>query len=73
MGVRAQNQTGLRAYTLSQPKIQKRREFMKKKTYQRPELRRYGTVEQITLRATCCGADSAGSNRRPTNAYSGWF
>jgi hypothetical protein len=46
---------------------------MKKKVYQQPELRRYGTVEQITLQRGGNSSDSAGSNRRPSNAYSGWF
>jgi hypothetical protein len=46
---------------------------MKKKVYQQPELRRYGTVEQITLRSMGNSSDAAGSNRRPSNAYSGWF
>ena len=46
---------------------------MKKKTYQQPELRRYGTVEQITLNSMASNNDAAGSNRRPSNAYSGWF
>jgi len=46
---------------------------MKKKTYQRPGLRRYGTVEQITLNGMGSRNDAANNNRRPSNAYSGWF
>jgi len=43
-----------------------------KKAYERPVLCRYGTIEQITLRGMDSSSDSAGSNRRPSNVYSGW-
>ena len=44
----------------------------KKKAYRRPELHCYGTIENITLRHMGNSSDATGSNRRPSNAYSGW-
>jgi hypothetical protein len=41
------------------------KEVTKKKVYQRPDLKRYGTVEQITFANRGSNYDRAPGNRRP--------
>lgn len=46
---------------------------MEKKAYEPPVLTLIGTLSEITLRKSGNSHDAGGSNRRPSNAYSGWI